>query len=208
MLSSLLLILPLDGIYLHKLLGCPVIQGSFFRVENTSFVQPDPVPGGPPPSLSGDLEEHLHAIDADATHMADCLIARLSRSEGLTEALKTADPLAWVCRMNSSTGDREQRAGKQVMIAAFCAVSQQAFSLTKTPLDQLRARGVLFLTLYHVSIPVAVMVGAMVLALMMTAAAFVAFLMAAFVALTVMVTAFVALAVMAVVVAAGVWVIR
>ena len=51
--------------------------------------------------LSGKLEDHLHAIDADATDMADRLTAQLSRSEGLTESLKTADPLAWVARVNS-----------------------------------------------------------------------------------------------------------
>ena len=51
--------------------------------------------------LSGKLEEHLHSIDADATDMADRLTAQLSRAEGLTEALKAADPLAWVQRMNS-----------------------------------------------------------------------------------------------------------
>lgn len=51
--------------------------------------------------LSGQLEQHLHAIDADATDMAEHLTAQLSRAEGLTEALKAADPLAWVQRMNS-----------------------------------------------------------------------------------------------------------
>jgi len=51
--------------------------------------------------LSGQLEEHLHAIDADATAMAEHLTAQLSRAEGLTEALKAADPLAWVQRINS-----------------------------------------------------------------------------------------------------------
>ena len=51
--------------------------------------------------LSGKLEEHLHTIDADATDMADRLTAQLSRSEGLTEALKAADPLTWVQGMNS-----------------------------------------------------------------------------------------------------------
>ena len=51
--------------------------------------------------LSGQLEQHLHAIDADAADMADRLTAQLSRSEGLTEALKAADPLAWVQGMNS-----------------------------------------------------------------------------------------------------------
>lgn len=51
--------------------------------------------------LSGQLEQHLHAIDADATDMVDLLTAQLSRAEGLTEALKAADSLAWVGRMNS-----------------------------------------------------------------------------------------------------------
>lgn len=51
--------------------------------------------------LSGKLESHLHAIDADATDMANRLTAQLSRSEGLTESLKATDPLAWVQRMNS-----------------------------------------------------------------------------------------------------------
>ena len=51
--------------------------------------------------LSGQLEQHLHAIDADANHMADCLTAQLSRSEGLTEALKVQDQMEWVRRMNS-----------------------------------------------------------------------------------------------------------
>lgn len=51
--------------------------------------------------LSGKLEEHLHTIDANATDMADRLTAQLSHSEGLTEALKAADPLTWVQGMNS-----------------------------------------------------------------------------------------------------------
>ena len=33
--------------------------------------------------------------------MADRLTAQLSRAEGLTEALKAANPMAWVRRMNS-----------------------------------------------------------------------------------------------------------
>lgn len=51
--------------------------------------------------LSGQLEQHLHAIDDDATAMAEHLTAQLSRAEGLTEALKAADPLTWVQGMNS-----------------------------------------------------------------------------------------------------------
>ena len=51
--------------------------------------------------LSGQLEQHLHAIDANATAMAEHLTAQLSRAEGLTEALKAQDQMEWVRRMNS-----------------------------------------------------------------------------------------------------------
>ena len=51
--------------------------------------------------LSGKLEEHLSSIDADAAEMASRLIAQLTRAEGVTEALKATDPMAWVGKMNS-----------------------------------------------------------------------------------------------------------
>lgn len=51
--------------------------------------------------LSGKLEEHLSSIDADAAEMASRLTAQLTRTEGMTEDLKAADPMAWVGKMNS-----------------------------------------------------------------------------------------------------------
>lgn len=51
--------------------------------------------------LSGKLEEHLSSIDADAAEMASRLIAQLTSAEGITEALKIVDPMAWVGAMNS-----------------------------------------------------------------------------------------------------------
>ncbi|MBQ6331206.1 MAG: TnpV protein [Clostridia bacterium] len=51
--------------------------------------------------LSGKLEGHLSEIDTDASEMASRLTAQLARTEGVTEALKSADPMAWVGRMNS-----------------------------------------------------------------------------------------------------------
>ena len=51
--------------------------------------------------LSGKLENHLHAIDANAADLAQRLTTELSTAEGLTEALKAADPLTWVQGMNS-----------------------------------------------------------------------------------------------------------
>ena len=51
--------------------------------------------------LSGQLAQHLHSVDADATAMAEHLTAQLSRAEGLTEALKAQDQMEWVQGMNS-----------------------------------------------------------------------------------------------------------
>ena len=51
--------------------------------------------------LSGKLEEHLSSIDADAAEMASRLTAQLARAEGVTEAMKAADPMTWIRRMNS-----------------------------------------------------------------------------------------------------------
>ena len=65
--------------------------------------------------LSGKLENHLHAIDADATDMADRLTAQLSCAEGLTEALKAADPLAWVQRMNSIRARVREMVGSELV---------------------------------------------------------------------------------------------
>ena len=47
------------------------------------------------------LSTHLSQIDQQARQMANQLTALLARTEGVTESLKAADPLAWVQRMNS-----------------------------------------------------------------------------------------------------------
>ncbi|MDO4835877.1 MAG: TnpV protein [Clostridia bacterium] len=51
--------------------------------------------------LSGKLEEHLSSIDADAAETASRLTSQLARAEGVTEAMKAADPMTWIRRMNS-----------------------------------------------------------------------------------------------------------
>ena len=47
------------------------------------------------------LSTHLSQIDQQARQMANQLTALLARTEGVTESLKAANPLAWVQRMNS-----------------------------------------------------------------------------------------------------------
>ena len=49
----------------------------------------------------GKLSTHLFQIDQQARQMANQLTAQLTRTEGVTESIKAADPLSWVQRMNS-----------------------------------------------------------------------------------------------------------
>lgn len=50
---------------------------------------------------SGRLNSYLADIDQQAENMLDCLITKMTELEGVTEALKTQDQMAWVRRMNS-----------------------------------------------------------------------------------------------------------
>ena len=51
--------------------------------------------------LTGRLSDHLSEIDRSADEMIERVIAQMAKAEGVTEALKAADQMAWVQRMNS-----------------------------------------------------------------------------------------------------------
>ena len=51
--------------------------------------------------LTGKLNAHLEEIDHSAEEMFTLLIKQLSSLEGVTEALKVADQMEWVAKMNS-----------------------------------------------------------------------------------------------------------
>jgi len=51
--------------------------------------------------LTGRLNAHLDEIDQSATEMMDRVIAQMAKAEGVTEALKASNQMAWVQRMNS-----------------------------------------------------------------------------------------------------------
>ena len=50
---------------------------------------------------SGRLNAYLADIDRQAENMLDCLMTKMTELEGVTEALKTQDQMAWVRRMNN-----------------------------------------------------------------------------------------------------------
>lgn len=58
--------------------------------------------------LSGTLMKHLAEVDAECRAMLDRLIPQMAESAGVTEALKGADQMEWVRRMNNIKGRVEE----------------------------------------------------------------------------------------------------
>ena len=51
--------------------------------------------------LSGKLNRHLSELDSSCEERMDLLTQQMAMQEGVTEALKAADQMEWVRRMNS-----------------------------------------------------------------------------------------------------------
>ena len=58
--------------------------------------------------LRGTLFEHLAEIDRTCNEQADRIIEQMARREGVTEALKASDQLAWVQKMNNIQNRAEE----------------------------------------------------------------------------------------------------
>ncbi len=58
--------------------------------------------------LSGKLYPHLLEIDEACEGRMELLVLQLAKSEGVTEALKAADQMAWVAQMNSIRSRAEE----------------------------------------------------------------------------------------------------
>ena len=50
---------------------------------------------------TGKLSRHLAEIDQRANDRLEQLTEQMARTEGVTEALKESDPMAWIQRMNN-----------------------------------------------------------------------------------------------------------
>ena len=51
--------------------------------------------------LTGRLDQHLAEIDRSCEEQLEHIIQQMTKQEGVTEVLKAADQMDWVCRMNS-----------------------------------------------------------------------------------------------------------
>lgn len=50
---------------------------------------------------TGKLHKHLTEVNESSSRQMELLTAQMTSREGVTEALKAANPMAWVARMNS-----------------------------------------------------------------------------------------------------------
>ena len=58
--------------------------------------------------LTGKLDEHLAEIDRTCTERVELIMNQLAQREGATEALKAANQMEWVARMNSIRARAEE----------------------------------------------------------------------------------------------------
>ena len=58
--------------------------------------------------LSGDRWTYLTDLNEQAQQRMETLLAQMKAAEGITEALKAADPMGWAQRMNNITARAEE----------------------------------------------------------------------------------------------------
>ena len=58
--------------------------------------------------LSGTRWTYLADLNEQAQQRTETLIAQMQSTEGITEALKAADPISWTQRMNNITASAEE----------------------------------------------------------------------------------------------------
>ena len=65
--------------------------------------------------LSGELDGYLAKLDKQAEEQLALIIRQMQEAEGVTEALKAADQLEWVRRMNSIRNRAEEIIQKELI---------------------------------------------------------------------------------------------
>lgn len=65
--------------------------------------------------LTGKLNAHLEEIDCQANEMMERLVTQMAQREGVTEALKAHDQMAWVGAMNSIKNRAEEIVSQEIV---------------------------------------------------------------------------------------------
>ena len=67
--------------------------------------------------LSGNLSSYLADIDQQAQKMLDGIIEQMTQAQGITEALKVTDQMAWIGIMNSIRDSAMEIVNKEIIYA-------------------------------------------------------------------------------------------
>lgn len=65
--------------------------------------------------LSGRLNRHLEDADKQANELMNLLTKQMAAAQGVNEALKAADQMAWVGRMNSIRAAAEETVFREIV---------------------------------------------------------------------------------------------
>ena len=63
----------------------------------------------------GRLNQHLHTIDEQAHEQMECYMTQAAERMGVTEELKSANPIRWVDEMNNMKASAEEIVLKEVI---------------------------------------------------------------------------------------------
>lgn len=66
--------------------------------------------------LSGKLNEHLHEIDEQAHDFVSRTVKQLAAAQGIDEALKARDQMAWVGAMNAIKAQAEEVVVRELVL--------------------------------------------------------------------------------------------
>ena len=65
--------------------------------------------------MEGTLSKHLSEIDQACNERMDNIVFAMAKQEGVTEELKAADQMEWVCRMNNIRNRAEEIVLREVV---------------------------------------------------------------------------------------------
>ena len=65
--------------------------------------------------MEGTLSKHLSEIDQACNERMDDIVFAMAKQEGVTEELKAADQMEWVCRMNNIRNRAEEIVLREVV---------------------------------------------------------------------------------------------
>ena len=67
--------------------------------------------------LSGKLDSYLADIDQQAQEMMNLIVQQMAQAQGITEALKSTDQMAWVGQMNNIQACARELVDKEIIYA-------------------------------------------------------------------------------------------